>query len=558
MNDQSRLKFWGIVGVIVFALAAAGWFARPVYRHFKERHSVKQAETFFARADYRGAFLSVRQALLINSNNLPATKIMARLMDLGQSPAALAWQQRVADLEPDVTNQLMLASEGLHHQNPPFALTAKILRELSASASNRVEFQVIATELALRMNRTAEAQAHLESALELQPTNRQFQINLATLQLGATNPAIAETGRDELKKFVADTNFAAQALRSLVADRLAQKDLPAALNYSTQLTATAQAGVSDGLQQLDILHALQRTNGASRLKFTQQLAATNAPAAALVAAWMVANGRVADAADWLNHLPPEVQAQLPARLALVDCYLANQDWPALMNFTSKGDWHDAEFLRMAFLSHALSELGISFAAETDWKIAAGRAGENLSSLAALSDLAARWDLKPEREDLLRQIVRKFPEAGNAGQELQRIYFNAGNTRKLNELYGTLLAAFPENIDIKNNSAATSLLLRTNLPQAYSMAKENYDRKPDSPSVVSTYAYALDLEGRAQEGLVVMEKLDPASLEKPSIALYYGVLLAATGKTDKAAHYFQLAQAQGGLLPEEKGLIKISR
>jgi hypothetical protein len=56
----------------------------------------------------------------------------------------------------------------------------------------------------------------------------------------------------------------------------------------------------------------------------------------------------------------------------------------------------------------------------------------------------------------------------------------------------------------------------------------------------------------------MEKLKPASLEKPSIALYYGVLLAATGETDKDAHFFHLAQTQGALLPEEKALIKISR
>jgi thioredoxin-like negative regulator of GroEL len=556
MNDQSRLKFWGIAGAIVFALTVGGWFARPAYRHFKEQHSAKQAEIFFARADYRNAFLSVRQALLFNSNNVPACRIMARLLDLGQSPAALAWQQRVVDLEPNVTNKLMLASEGLQHQDPPFPLTTQILNALSSSATNLVEYQVIATELALRLNRMADAQAHLELALQLQPTNRQFQVNLATLQLGATNPVIAETGRGKLKKFLADTNFAAQALRSLVSDRLAQKDLPAALNYSTQLTATAQVTVGDGLQQLDILQTLH-TDLSPQLKFTQQLAATNAAAAAAVASWMVANGRVTDAANWLNHLPPDVQSQLPARLALVDCYLANKDWQALMNFTSKGDWRDAEFLRKAFLSHGLSELGISSAAETDWEAAVESAGERPGSLVALADLAGRWDLEPEHEDLLWQIVRKFPKGGNAGKELEQVYFRAGDTRKLNELYGTLLAAFPQNIDIKNNLTATALLLKTNLPQAYLRAKENYDQKPDDPSVVSTYAYALDLQGRTREGLAVMEKLEPASLEKSSIALYYGVLLTATGETDKGAHFFQLAQTQGGLLPEEKVLIKIS-
>jgi tetratricopeptide (TPR) repeat protein len=419
-------------------------------------------------------------------------------------------------------------------------------------------YQVIATELALRLNRMADTQAHLEIALQLQPTNRQFQLNLATLHLGATNPVIAQTGRAALQTFLADTNFAAQALRSLAVDRLAQKDLPGALNYSTQLTATAQVNVGDCLRQLDILHALHTKDLSPQLKFTQQLAATNAPAAAAVASWMIANDRVSHAANWLNDLPPEIQSQLPARLALADCYLANKDWQALMNFTSKGDWRDAEFLRMAFLSRALSELGMSFVAETDWKAAVESAGEQLNSLVALEDLAARWDLKPEREDLLWQIVRKFPGASNVGQELEQIYFNSGDTRKLNELYGILFSFFPQNTEIKNNLTATALLLKTNLPQAHFLAKENYDQKSDSPSVVSTYAYALNLQGRARDGLVVMEKLEPASLEKPSIALYCGVLLAAAGETNKDAHFFQLAQTQNGLLPEEKELIKISR
>jgi Flp pilus assembly protein TadD len=66
--------------------------------------------------------------------------------------------------------------------------------------------------------------------------------------------------------------------------------------------------------------------------------------------------------------------------------------------------------------------------------------------------------------------------------------------------------------------------------------------------------ALHLQGHDQDGLAVLQKLKPAQLEQPSIALYYGILLAATGKNAEAAAYFQIAQTQGRLLPEEKQLL----
>jgi Flp pilus assembly protein TadD len=163
-------------------------------------------------------------------------------------------------------------------------------------------------------------------------------------------------------------------------------------------------------------------------------------------------------------------------------------------------------------------------------------------------------LRSEREDLLWQITKKFPGESGAWQELERDYFTAGDTRKLNQLYAVLFSFFPQNADIKNNLAATSLLLKTNLSQAYVWAKEVYAQKPDNPSVTSTYAYALYLQGRTQEGMAALEKLKMESLEQPSIALYYGVLLSAAGEPDKAAHFLSLAKAKGSLLPEEKQLL----
>jgi len=108
--------------------------------------------------------------------------------------------------------------------------------------------------------------------------------------------------------------------------------------------------------------------------------------------------------------------------------------------------------------------------------------------------------------------------------------------------------------LKNNLAATALLLKTNLTQACQLAAELYAQNTNEPPIVSTYAYALHLQGRDQEGLAALQKLKPPQLEQPSVALYYGVLLRAVGQTNEAARFLALAQIESSLLPEEKQLL----
>jgi predicted Zn-dependent protease len=555
--DDDRKNYFKVSLLTVAAialLAAAGWSGRLAYRHFKEKHGARQAQAFLARGDYRNAFLSAQQVLLVNATNLQACRVMADLADVSHSPATLDWERRIVETAPTVENKLMLASAGLHYQSAPFPLTAQILGELPGAATNLAAFHVVSAEMALRLNRMADAQSHLEIAARLEPTNKVFAMNLAVVRLGSADPSTAESARATLKQFCADPNFGAAALRSLVADRLVRKDFSGADYYSAQLLVNAQATLGDRLQHLGILKELDGAKLALELKSVQRQSATNAETSAETASWMTANGFATGAADWLAHLPGDIRQQQPVRLALVDCYLAENDWPGLRDYVSRGDWGDAEFLRFAFLSHACDELGDLVVADGNWRAATGEAGERFGALAALLELAEKWQLKSESEDLLWRIVEKFPRERWASHELERNYFLAGDTVKLNRLYSALFAFFPKDAEIENNLAATSLLLRTNLVPAGRWAEEVCAKNPASPTCVSTYAYALHLQGRTRDGVAAMEKLNGGSLEQPSVALYYGVLLAALGENEKASHFLALAKTEDQLLPEEKRLL----
>jgi predicted Zn-dependent protease len=554
MDEENRfLKFWIIAG-IAMVLVLAVFPGRSVYRHFKEKHNVAEAQVFFSKGDYRNAWLSVRQALLVNSNNVQACRIMAELADAAHSPATLDWCQRVVKLSAAITNKLLLASAGLRYQGPPYPLTSQVLDDLSASAAGVPDFHIVSAELDLSLHRMAEAETQFEAACQLEPTNRLFQLNLAVIRLGSTNSTAADGARAKLKAFSSDANLGPPALRSLIADRLLHDDASGALNYSTQLLANAQATLNDRLQNLGILKRLQSPALTVQLNALQRDAATNAAMAAQTASWMESNGFLSETISWLKTLPANIQTQPPVRLAFVDCFLATTNWQGLRSLTASGDWGEMDFLRLAFSSHAWSELGEPLVADGHWRSAISEAGERLGALTALLELANRWQLPRTREDLLWRILQRFPDARWALGSLEQLYFDAGNTAGLYQLSLKQLSRSPQDVALKSNLAATALLLKTNFTQACQWAAEVYAQAPTNSHVVSTYAYALHLQGRNQEGLAALQKLNPSQLEQRSVALYYGVLLSATGKAGEAAPYLQIARTKGQLLPEEKQLL----
>ncbi len=551
--DKKRLRnsILGVVAILL-GLAVAGWLIQPYYSLYKERHSLAQAQSLLAAGDYRNALLCARRAIELNPNNVPACRVLADLAERSHSPQVLDWQRRMVQAEPTVENKLLLASSGLRYQSPPFQLTAQLLAELAATATNLASYQVVAANLALGMHQLAEAEAHFEIARQLEPTNRLYELNLAILRLGATNETKAAAARAVLVQLRTDATLGPPALRALVVDRLAHADAALAREYSTQLLARPGTTLADQLQHLGILRQLKSAEFTAGLEAVQRQ--TNAPAVAEVAAWMQANGLVTEDLQWLTNLPARLQAQAPVRLAVANGYLQNEDWRSLRDFASKGNWEEMEFLRLALVARAWSQLGVSQVADSNWGAAVTETGNRYGAMTMLLGLTERWQWKHESEDLLERIVQQFPQERWAQHTLEQLYVANGNTPELHQLYVRLFTFFPADAGVKNNLAATSLLLKTNLPQAYQWAAEVYAGRTNDLIVVATYAYALHLQGRTGDGLAALQKLDDFRRHQPDAALYYGVLLAASGATNEAAPFLKIAQTKTLWLPEEKQLL----
>jgi Flp pilus assembly protein TadD len=553
-----RVCTWVVAtaAVLLVLAALAGTFRAGLhhYRRYQEKHWQKEAQAFLARDDYRNAALSARKAITLNPNNVPACRVMAGLADRANSPVALDWLRRIVQNEPTVENKLVLASAGLKYQQLPFPLTVQILHDLAPTATNSAGYQVVAGSLAVQTHRLAEAEAHYEAAARLEPTNGLFRMSVAILRLASTNQTEQVQSRAILEQMRSEDGIGPLAMRVLVADRLAHKDAAAANAYSSQLLANPRATLTDQLQNLGILRQLESDEFRDRLQTVQQQVTTNAPDVAEVAAWMQANGLVAESLDWLTSLPNHLLDQRPVQMALVQGYLQNRQWTAMLNIASQANWGDLEYLRLALVFRAWSQLGSAGLADTSWNAALAAAAGHREALTQLLQFAESWHLQQQQEAVLLQIIQSFPNERAARLELERMYFSTGNTLGLHQLYTILNTQFPDQADYKNNLTATALLLRIDVSKARQWAAEDYAKNPGDPYVASTYAFALHLQGRDKQGLAVLEKLPPAELAQPSVALYYGVLLAAAGNADKAMPWLQIAQTKGHLLPEEQELL----
>jgi predicted Zn-dependent protease len=544
-----------ILGSLILVLGCLGlWFwGRPAYKHYRETRSLKQAKESLAKADYRSASLGARQALRMNALNLEACEIMADLAERSRSPYVLDWRRRIVEVAPTVPNKLMLAASALRVQSPPYPLAAQTLDELKDSAAGVASYHAVAAELALRLKKPGEAIAQFEQASRLEPTNELHRLNLAVLQLQSTNASAASAARATLEGLRASTNVGVVALRWLVAESLDRNDLASAERFSRQLLVDAHSAPDDRLQRLTILQRSSSPELKTYLADVQKTSLTNAAEVYGVSTWMIGHGLVSDALVWLTNCPAKLRAEQPVPLALVDCYLAGKDWQDLENYLQEQKWGDLDFLRSAFLSRCAGELNHKLAADTRWRTAMREAGDRLGPLTALMTMATTWGRDQAKEDLLWQITQRFPKERWTLRELERIYLVAGNTRGLNKVYSTMTTYAGDNFVAQNNLAATSLLLKLNLPKAHTLAKEVFTQHPKEAVVASTYAYSLHLQGRTKEALVILQQLSPEALETPPVALYYGVLLSASGETNKAGKYLGIAR-KGDLLPEEKVLV----
>jgi tetratricopeptide (TPR) repeat protein len=216
-------------------------------------------------------------------------------------------------------------------------------------------------------------------------------------------------------------------------------------------------------------------------------------------------------------------------------------------------WGGMDYMRHLLRSISLRAQGNGLGASVEWRSALAAASKRLDALNDLARRTAFWHWGPQLEETLWAIVDNFPNEKGAFLLLYDRLFEAGNTPALRTLLAKVLEFVPSNVELKNNLALVSLLIDPQNERAAQLAREVFEANPHNASFLSTYAYSLYCQGKSTEAIKLLDGLKRDQLEEPSMAAYYGVILAGSGDRAKARHY--LARGRDArLLPEERNLL----
>jgi predicted Zn-dependent protease len=548
-----------IIAVCCVAVALGGYAGYNWYVVRKQNHLISLAQQYLANSDGQKALLCLQVVLRSNPNNLAAVRMMAILSGAAQSPSALMWRKRAAELNPgSLEDQLSLVQAALILHDYNTATSA--LASVSGEGRKTAAFQNVAGTVAEAANNMAEAEAHFSEALRLEPANQAVQLNLAMVQLHGTNVSAQSEARTVLVRISADSANPAlrcMALRELIMDAEKYQQLETALTLSRELVQQPGSLFTDKLLRLDLLKGTGAAGYRPMLAEAQRSSVSEAENIVAMASWQEANISVDSTLTWLRSLPANIQTNQPTALVMAQCLSLEQDWPGVQMWVEKQNWAGLEFMRYAFLARALREQGLTATSDTEWQQAVTLANNQESNLVLLLRKAAEWKWESKAEDLLWEIVDKYPGEQWANHALVQGLYNSGRTRSLMTLSVQQLKYNPADLSVKNNLAMCSLLLDEQELKPNDLARALFEAAPDNPSFVSTYAFSLFLQKQNAGALKIIERLPPEELGKPSIAGYYGLILKATGDPAKARIYLDLA-FKSNLLPEEQKLFDQAR
>ncbi|MEY2563846.1 MAG: hypothetical protein QOH88_2039 [Verrucomicrobiota bacterium] len=546
-----KLIVGGLVGLVLFiVLIVAGVH---FFHRWQERHLVRVSAAYLSGGDVKAAALTARRAYQMNPDNADAARMIAQIADKAGERAAVDWWRKVVDLQPHNSEDALAFIRAALRFNE-LALADKALASLGEPVRQTAGYHAAAGRIAEVKKNLAEAESHYSKAAELEPGNGAYQFQFAVVRLESADTAKREAAREALERLRNDPKQRTAATRALIVDGVSHRaDTKHMQMLAGELQNYPEATLNDRLLYLEILRQLHDPEFDATLKKLEQETASNPADLAILLNWMSGNETAAAGVEFSQTLPPETLGKWPVPRGLAALYSGLKDWPGLERLTRNTDWQSYDFLRRAYLTRALREQDKKVESEKEWLAVQKEASANPQSVLLLARTAAAWGWESETEDLLWILSKSDETKLEALQTLYQHYSKKGDTSGLYRTLTRLVEAVPNDPPLQNNLAQVSLLLGVDLERSRKVAAELVNQEPTKAPYISTYAFSLYARGDFKGALQAMEKLTPEQLREPSLAVYYGIFLAAAGQKEKALDHLRKA-SEANLLPEEKALV----
>jgi tetratricopeptide (TPR) repeat protein len=546
LTPKVKVTRWWILLAVVLSLlvvVSAGWF---IFQDQRRRVYLRNGREALARSAINDALFFSEKAVKADPESVEACRLMADALATAKAPECVFWRARAARLEPaKIENYLAWAQAAFDIGRSDWA--AEALTKAPKGSENRADWQNLMGGAQTNLGQFGEAEKHFERAVELEPANPFYGVNLASLRLSSPDSGIVESARRELNRLSASKPAGRSALEALLREALHSGDLDNARMCSSKLEARSDQSWDDKLLELDT--AFQGAGFRNRLANLQQESASDLGNRVALVYWMIGHGLAKDVTDWLDA--GGKSTSVPLQMALADAFRAQENWPRLREMLEPADWAANDFIRKALLA-CCERNAPTFQAR--WQEALRSTKADPEKRFRLGELVSSWGWYAEGSQLLWDVANASPLwRSNALSELWRNGVFERNAAAMLRVAAERYHDSPKNAGAKNNYAFLLLLLSVDDSRAEKLAEEAWTEAPLQPDIAATYGYAAYKEGRTEEGIKAMEQLAERYREQPEVALYYAALLAEEGHRDEASRYLGRSDGSAILLPEEQAL-----
>lgn len=537
------------------ACAFPGWW---------QAHLLDNARQSLAHGDARAAYLLTHEALNRKPDDPQAIYLMAQISQQTHSPAEIHWCAQLAALIPgDPARQVRLAEAALRYGE---TFTAQHALDAVPPRARTSKYHQAAASLAIAKGQLDKAQEELAAAVRANPGDGAAQLRLDKLRLLAPQQEVRAAAREGLVSLTGDNTLRLEAYRALLNEARAQGRFAEAKDLAKSIRDLPEATLADRLEYLEELgRSADKDAGmddAATVHFTNELlsleSAAKLDASSILAlgAWLNDHERSAQCRAWIEQLP-EASRNLPtAKIVAADAQTHLHDWAALQKQVAGDNWGRLEYLRLAFQARAEAELsaGGNPGSSARWQQARQAVGNDRDQIQTLAGVAESWGWTRESEELWHKLADDETAPLAALQHLAGLCRKRGETEELLRVTERIYRLDPGDMVARNNLAQLRMLLGRDSLETQRISRENAAQYPADWAFNSTYAYSLHLQGRDREGIDLLLHLPGAPQQDPQIAAYLGVLYAATGQTERARPFLELAAA-ADLLPEESKLVR---
>jgi predicted Zn-dependent protease len=518
------------------AVVAGGavWFW--AYPAWNRRNAVRIARAWLAAGQLRYAAEAAQTAAAADPANPEPWLIAAELARRGgQQTVALNYARRAAELAPtDPAAVIGWAAAALRADEPAEADRALDGLPIEQQALSP-HVQRLRGELARREGRLTPAMHYFEAARRLEGPAAINEVPLGLILLNAADPAERQRGLDLLRKWAADRDWGAAALRMLLEDAFTRDDRPALRQWAAALRAHPACTVADMPRCLLALAKADAPGYAAMLASLKKDHAATPQGAAQLLSWLNQIGRGADAVEWMRTLPAGPMQRPPLVVAAAEALRQAGDWSALRAWTEDKDWGpDANFLRWTYGLQAAHMLGENRPADELWSTLYSHAQVNgVHGLFAASQLYS-WGREQEAEDLWWRVADQEGQvATEALGSLARLYQTRRDAEGQYRVFRQLHFLRPQDRAVGNNFAFFAALTDREPRPAEQASRENLAAEPGNPVYAATRAFVLLRQSQAGEALALLRPLASGADKSPALAFVYGLALAGTNRKAEA-------------------------